>query len=477
MLPPHHRLVSLPDATAVTAPPRSPAVQRTDQHRGTNAAWLSLVGVVVCLAVFSVFAAYTIRTQVDRAERAQLLHDSYEKASSQFLRRERSELAYVLEPSADRLALLTAANTGFAEDLEAIAARGDPADGRLVAEILAVHRRYLAALEGLITAAAAGDAAEAHRIEDEVLDPIVEPLLVRIEAARADRAAEAGAAFAVLSATAQWTLILSPLVFAIGLALVLALWRRFDQNQRATRDRYREIEDLSRLRAEFVATVSHEFRTPLTGIQGFSELMRDEELSRAEVKEYAADINTDARRLARLISDMLDLDRMESGGMALHLESVDLGRLLADTVDQFRLADEGHPITLRLDERVPVLRADPDRLTQVVTNLLGNAIKYSPSGGAIELQTRLEKGVVLLTISDHGSGIPAEQLEKIFDRYVRVESAATHAVQGTGLGLSIVRQIVQRHAGRVWATSVAGNGSTFHVELPLPDPAGAVSVP
>jgi two-component system sensor histidine kinase VicK len=156
---------------------------------------------------------------------------------------------------------------------------------------------------------------------------------------------------------------------------------------------------------------------------------------------------------------------------------VDLGRLLADTVDQFRLADEGHPITLRLDERVPVLRADPDRLTQVVTNLLGNAIKYSPSGGAIELQTRLEKGVVLLTISDHGSGIPAEQLEKIFDRYVRVESAATHAVQGTGLGLSIVRQIVQRHAGRVWATSVAGNGSTFHVELPLPDPAGAVSVP
>jgi signal transduction histidine kinase len=115
-----------------------------------------------------------------------------------------------------------------------------------------------------------------------------------------------------------------------------------------------------------------------------------------------------------------------------------------------------------------------DRLTQVVTNLVSNAIKYSPSGGAIELRTIRDRQTVVLTVRDHGMGIPPAQLETIFERYSRVESKVTAAITGTGLGLPIVRQIVQLHAGRVWATSEPGQGSTLHVQLPLLDP---LSVP
>jgi signal transduction histidine kinase len=232
-------------------------------------------------------------------------------------------------------------------------------------------------------------------------------------------------------------------------------------------DTYRQIEQLSRLRAEFVSTVSHEFRTPLTGIQGFSEIMRDEELTLPQMREYAGDINKDALRLARLIADMLDLDRMESGRMTLTFEPVDLNRILSDAAAQFRLSVADHPIELVLDDRLPTVMGSHDRLTQVVTNLVSNAIKYSPSGGKVELRTICDERTVMLTVRDHGMGIPAELLETIFERYSRVESKATARIQGTGLGLPIVRQIVQLHSGKVWATSASGEGSVIHVQLPL----------
>jgi signal transduction histidine kinase len=275
------------------------------------------------------------------------------------------------------------------------------------------------------------------------------------------------AAFAALRSTAEWMLVLAPAIFAIGFVLILALWRVLEGYHRATRETYREIEQLSKLRSEFVSIVSHEFRTPLTGIQGFSEMMRDDNLAMPEMREYADDINKDARRLARLITDMLDLDRMESGRMTLNSEPVDLNQIVTETAAQFRLGAADHPIELDLDSGLHELVGDADRLTQVVTNLLSNAIKYSPSGGAVEVRTERTDGTVILTVADHGMGIPTEQLEKIFDRYSRVETVETRNIQGTGLGLPIVRQIVQLCEGKVWATSEAGRGSVFHVQLPL----------
>jgi signal transduction histidine kinase len=228
-----------------------------------------------------------------------------------------------------------------------------------------------------------------------------------------------------------------------------------------------ELERLNRAKSDFVSIVSHEFRTPLTGIQGFSEMMRSEDLTLAEMREYAGDINKDAQRLNRMINEMLDLDKMESGRMQLHREPVDFNAVVRDAVEHVGPNAPAHRLVLRLDPLLTALTGDHDKLTQVLTNLLNNAVKYSPQGGEIVMTTRREGEAAHLLVRDHGIGIPAEALETIFHRYGRVESGATRNIQGTGLGLPIVRQIVQLHGGAVWAESTVGKGSVFHVTLPL----------
>ena len=227
-----------------------------------------------------------------------------------------------------------------------------------------------------------------------------------------------------------------------------------------------ELERLNRAKSEFVSIVSHEFRTPLTGIQGFSEMMKNEDLTLDEMREYAGDINKDAQRLNRMITEMLDLDKMESGRMQLHREPLDLNAIVSDAVWAVRPHAPRHPLTLRLDPAAGELSGDRDKLVQVMANLLNNAVKYSPDGGEIVVSTRLEGDSVHITVRDHGIGIPSGALETIFERYGRVESIATRQIKGTGLGLPIVRQIVQLHGGEVWAESSVGEGSVFHVRLP-----------
>jgi len=228
-----------------------------------------------------------------------------------------------------------------------------------------------------------------------------------------------------------------------------------------------QLERVNRAKSEFVSIVSHEFRTPLTGIQGFSELMKDDLLTPAEMKEYAGDIFKDAQRLNRLITEMLDLDRMEAGRMSLHMEPTDLNAIVSEAADRVRPNAPGHPITLSLDDRLPEIPADHDRLTQVAANLLSNAVKYSPTGGEILLTTAREGPHVHLTVRDHGMGIPADKLDSIWERFGRIESDKTRGIQGTGLGLPIVKQIVAMHGGSVWAESEIGRGTVFHVLLPL----------
>ena len=236
------------------------------------------------------------------------------------------------------------------------------------------------------------------------------------------------------------------------------------ERQRAAME---QLERVNRAKSEFVSIVSHEFRTPLTGIQGFSEMMRDEDLSTAEMKEYAADINKDALRLNRMITEMLDLDRMEAGRMELHREPTDLNAIIVEAADRLRPSAPSHPIALALEPMMPPFSGDRDRLTQVIGNLLSNAVKYSPTGGAIAVGSALEGTNVHVTVADQGMGIPADMLESIWERYSRVDSDTTRGIQGTGLGLPIVQQIVLLHGGRVWAESELGRGSVFHVLLPL----------
>lgn len=239
-----------------------------------------------------------------------------------------------------------------------------------------------------------------------------------------------------------------------------------EYTNKALQQANKQLQSINQTQNTFVSVVSHEFRTTLTSIQGFSELMRDEDFSAGEIKEYAADINVDARRLNRMITELLDLERMKSGRMMLNLEQVDLNAIITDVLDHQRPNAPQHRFLLELEEPLPQLTADRDKLTQVVTNLVNNAIKYSPNGGDLLVNSSVVDGLVHMSVHDNGIGIPSEALEKVFDPYYRIESNASHYIKGTGLGLPIVRQIVRMHGGKTWAESTPGHGSTFHVMLP-----------
>jgi two-component system, sensor histidine kinase and response regulator len=230
------------------------------------------------------------------------------------------------------------------------------------------------------------------------------------------------------------------------------------------------IERLNHLKSEFITLVSHEFRTGLVGIQGFSEMIRDsEDLAREDVKAFAADINKDAQRLNRMINDMLDLDRIEAGRLTLRMEPVDINVVLQDAVERARASSDRHVIELKLDPTQPITHCDADRVAQIIANLLTNAVKYSPDGGEILVSSLASDGVVEVGVRDHGVGIAPEFAKRLFSRYERYEKTSGKII-GTGLGLAIARQIVEMHGGRIWVDTTFGSGSDFRFTLPMSPP-------
>jgi len=228
-----------------------------------------------------------------------------------------------------------------------------------------------------------------------------------------------------------------------------------------------DLEKLDRTKTEFLSIVSHEFRTALTGIQGFSELIRDGGLEQDELRAYGGYIFNDADRINRLISDMLDLDRMESGRMSIRMADVDINEVLSDTVARAASASSMVEFKPDLDPRLPIVTGDRDRLIQVVSNLVNNAVKYSPEGGTVTISTRAEGGYALITVADTGLGIPPDEIAHVFERFRRVRSGAAQSIAGTGLGLTIVKQIIEMHGGKIWVESALGHGSAFHFTIPL----------
>jgi PAS domain S-box-containing protein len=226
------------------------------------------------------------------------------------------------------------------------------------------------------------------------------------------------------------------------------------------------LERLNQLKSEFVSMVSHEFRTALVGIQGFSEILSTEGNSPEDVKSLAGDIFNDAQRLNRMINEMLDLDRMEAGKIRLQPKPVDMNTLVRMVVDRARASSDNHMLRIELDQALPIINADPDRLIQVISNLVNNAVKYSPDGGEVTISTSADNGDVHVAVRDHGVGIPPEFIDRLFGRYERFESNRTSQVVGTGLGLAISRQIVELHGGKIWVESTVGEGSTFQFTVP-----------
>jgi len=225
---------------------------------------------------------------------------------------------------------------------------------------------------------------------------------------------------------------------------------------------------------DFIANVSHDLRTPLTSIQGFAQALRDGTVADTEGQQQAVRvILEEAERLNRLVEDLLDLARMDAGQMVLQRGPVDLSGLLQSVVERASLRADEAGVMLALDGFGPVtIIGDGDRLAQVFTNLVDNAIKHTPLGGQVRISSKVERGWITVHVDDQGAGIPAAELSRIFERFYQVDKARSGR-RGVGLGLAIVREIVQAHGGRVVAQSEMGTGSRFSVQLPVVMPSDA----
>lgn len=246
--------------------------------------------------------------------------------------------------------------------------------------------------------------------------------------------------------------------------------RAAQEMEAALRAQRQANELLARVNADqsaFISAVSHEFRTTLTGIRGFAELLRDYEVTPDEVRSFAGEIHREASRLNGMIQEMLDLERMESGQAHLSVGPVDVNQLLTLAAERVRFAAPELRVRVELADDVGVVHADSERLVQAFAHILGNAANHTPAGGIITISSRRRPCGVQVTVADTGPGIPEDALERIFERYARVEQTSARSLMGLGLGLAIVRQIANMHGGRVWAENIPGGGSRFVLELPF----------
>ena len=230
-----------------------------------------------------------------------------------------------------------------------------------------------------------------------------------------------------------------------------------------------DLKRLERVRQDFVANVSHELRTPLTAIKGYVEALRDGVLQDpTQAEKFLGVIQRHSERMDKIVSDLLLLSEMESADRVLQKETVHLPEIIRTAVETLRPQAEGKKQNLRVEpmEGLPALRADSQKIHQVIINLLHNAISYTPEEGSITVEATPEPDGVEVSVTDNGIGIPSEDLSRIFERFYRVDKGRSRELGGTGLGLSIVKHIVEAHGGHVRVESKPGKGSRFTFFLP-----------
>lgn len=261
-----------------------------------------------------------------------------------------------------------------------------------------------------------------------------------------------------------------------------------------TQDHLEKLRELDKLKSQFLSIASHELKTPITAMSGFIQIavrrlrrridrarsseaeQRDEDVTLLEQLEV---VNRQTTKLARLVDELLDVSRIESGRLEFRVADVDLAALADEVVTRLEMVASEHALVVTRDGGPFIVRGDRDHLEQVLNNLVSNAVKYSPSGRRVDLALgTTPEGLVLLRVTDQGMGIRAAELESIFGLFYRSPDREARDVGGMGLGLYISKEIVDRHGGRIWAESRTGEGTTFFVALPpagpaeAPDPSG-----
>ena len=235
-----------------------------------------------------------------------------------------------------------------------------------------------------------------------------------------------------------------------------------------------EQEKVEQERRSFVSNVSHELRTPLTSVKSYTESLIDGAWEDKEIApEFLKVISTETDRMIRMITDLLNLSRMDQGKQDLNREFVSINELVAHIIDRFEMVlkseqyrNKKYTIERDFTQRTLWVEIDQDKFIQVIDNIMNNAIKYSPDGGKITCKLMETHNSVVISITDEGLGIPRKDIGHVFDRFYRVDKARARSMGGTGLGLAISKEVVQLHGGKIWVTSVENKGSTFFISLP-----------
>ena len=235
-----------------------------------------------------------------------------------------------------------------------------------------------------------------------------------------------------------------------------------------------EQEKVEQERRSFVSNVSHELRTPLTSVKSYTESLIDGAWEDKEIApEFLKVISTETDRMIRMITDLLNLSRMDQGKQELNLEFVSINELVAHIIDRFEMVlkseqyrNKKYKIERDFTQRTLWVEIDHDKFIQVIDNIMNNAIKYSPDGGKITCRLMETHNSIVISITDEGLGIPRKDIGHVFDRFYRVDKARARSMGGTGLGLAISKEVVQLHGGKIWVTSVENKGSTFFISLP-----------
>jgi signal transduction histidine kinase len=230
--------------------------------------------------------------------------------------------------------------------------------------------------------------------------------------------------------------------------------------------------EVDRIKSEFVSLASHELRTPLTSIKGYVDLLLTDEtggeLSELQ-REFLGTVQNNARRLMTITNDLLDLSRLESGKRELHLEALNITLLIGELLPSFQPSWDAkrQKFTLHLPKAAPMVLGDANPVTQILSNLLSNAHKYTPEEGHIDLSVETVEPIAWMSVTDSGIGLSTEEQAQLFTRFYRAHNALTEAGGGTGLGLVITRLLVEMQGGEIQVTSEPGRGSTFRFSLPL----------
>jgi signal transduction histidine kinase len=233
-----------------------------------------------------------------------------------------------------------------------------------------------------------------------------------------------------------------------------------------------ERKKAEKMKSDFVSFVSHQLRTPLSGIKWMLELAINERDNPEDMRSFVQDARASTHRLIRLVNDLLDTSRLERGKLEIALQPIDVAVLTKDVLDEISplIQERDQILSVQIPDDLPKASAERQLLRQAILNLISNAMKYTPRGGKIRIAARREDSQVRWEVEDSGIGIPRSDLGKLFEKFYRAENAVAVETEGTGLGLYLVRLIVEQFGGKVWCTSEEGVGSTFAFTLPLAAP-------